>query len=276
MTSPTAAADDQRVRLWLEIREPLERQLAPLGRAAMATLRLKPGERVLDIGCGVGGTPRELAEAVGAEGRVVGLDVLEAAIDVARSDALLPGNVSFLRGDAQFLPFEAGAYDAVFSRFGMMFFADPVAAFENLRRALRSGGRLAFVCWRNLDENELDHLPLRAAAPVLPARLVAETASADWFSFADREQLHDLLGQAGFIDTSIMPHDQQVGCGSLQATLDVCSRVGALGKILREHPEFRDAALEALAGALAGRDGSDGPTLRAAVWVVFARSALRG
>lgn len=272
MTQRYAGDQDRRVRLWLQIRTPLERQLAPLGHVAINALNLAQSEHVLDIGCGVGATPHDLAKAVGAEGRVVGLDVLQTAIDVASSDVDLPPNVSFLCGDAQTLPLEAGAFDAAFSRFGVMVFNDPVAAFANIRRALKPGGRLAFVCWRRLSENELDHLPLRAASPVLPADLVAEAEAAEWFSFADRDHVQDCLSRAGFADIQIVAHDAGVSCGSLEATLDVCCRVGALGKILRQHPQFHHDASKALAAALADRDGPDGPRLRAAIWVISARN----
>jgi SAM-dependent methyltransferase len=273
MTLPQAYSGDLLVRIWLEIREPLERQLEPLGQAVMAALLPLPGELVLDIGCGIGGTPLALARAVGSSGQVVGADVLQAAIDVARRDPDLPQSVTFICGDVQSYPFRTGSFDAAFSRFGVMFFADPVAAFSNIRRALRPGGRLGFVCWRGLDENELDELPLRAASSCLPAPLVAGTASAGWFSFSDQESIRDILARAGFADVRIAPHDEQVGCGDFQATVDVCSRVGALGKILRDHPEYRSKAVPALEQALRPLDGPTGPVLRAATWVVTARTA---
>ena len=263
--------DHPRVRSWLRIREPLERQLEPLGRAAMETLALKPGERVLDVGCGIGGTPAALAEAVGTEGRVVGLDLLQSAVDVARRTAGLPQTISFLCGDAQTYPFEAKSFDAVFSRFGMMFFDDPAAAFRNMRRAMRPGGRLGFVCWRGLEENELDELPVRVAARHLPANAVSDTARAGWFSFADRAYLQTLLVQAGFTALEITPHDAQVSSGSLHAMVEVCAEVGALGAILRHNPDLRPRALAALEQALAERDGPAGPELRAAVWIVAAK-----
>lgn len=273
MTSLQADSGESRVRVWLEIREPLERQLAPLGQAVMAAIQPLSGERVLDIGCGIGGTPLALARAVGASGRVVGVDLLQAAIDVARRDPGLPRNVTFLCADVQSHPFETGSFDAAFSRFGVMFFADPVEAFSNIRRALRPGARLGFVCWRGLSENELDELPLRAAASCLPDRLVADTASAGWFSFSDPDNIREILTRARFCDVKIAPYDQQVRCGDLQATVDVCSRVGALGKILRDHPEFRSEAVPALEQALRPLDGPSGPALRAATWVVTARTA---
>jgi SAM-dependent methyltransferase len=105
MTLPQAYSDELRVRIWLEIREPLERQLEPLGQAAMAALQPLPGQRVLDIGCGIGGTPLALARAVGSSGQVVGADLLQPAIDVARRDPGLPRNVTFLCGDVQSYPF---------------------------------------------------------------------------------------------------------------------------------------------------------------------------
>lgn len=273
MQSSNPIADDPRVRAWLEVREPLERQLEPLGEAVMAELELLPGERVLDIGCGVGATPLALARAVGTSGQVVAVELLRAAIEVARRDPSLPRNVDFLCGDAQSYPFAPGSFDAVFSRFGVMFFADPAAAFGNLRRALRPGGRLGFVCWRGLDENELDELPLRAASAFLPAQLVADTASSTWFSFSRPESIHEVLAHAGFSDVKIAPHDEQVRSGDLQAMVDVCSRVGALGKILRDHPDLRREAIPALRRALETLDGPGGPALRAATWVVTARAS---
>lgn len=264
--------DHPRVRAWLEIREALERQLAPLGAAAIAALRPQPGERVLDVGCGIGGTPLALAQAVGPDGRVVGFDLLEAAVAVMRGEPDLPANLTFERGDAQTYPFEAGAFDGVYSRFGLAFFDDPAAAFANLRRALRPGGRLAFVSWRGLDENELDHLPLRAAAGRLPAELVAATAGAGWFSLADPEGLRAVLAEAGFRDVEVTPHDAAVGSGSLRAMVEVCTRVGALGAILREHPQWAPGAVAALEAALRERDGPEGPQLRAATWIVTARA----
>lgn len=272
MAPPEPIVDDLRVRAWLEIREPLERQLEPLGRAAIAALGPLPGERVLDVGCGIGATPLALARAVGPSGQVVAIDLLQAAIDMARADRGSPANLAFLCGDAQSYPFEPGSFDAVFSRFGVMAFADAAAAFANLRRALRPGGRLGFVCWRGLDENELDELPLRAASPHLPVQFVTDAASSGWFSLSDRERLRVVLALAGFVDVRIAPHDEQVGSGDLRAMVEVCSRVGALGKILREHPELRRQAVPALEQALRVLDGPAGPLLRAATWVVAARA----
>jgi len=274
MSGPSQHTDAERtrVRAWLEVREPLERQLEPLGRADMAALCLTPGERVLDVGCGIGSTPFALAHAVGPTGHVVGMDVLQAALDVLRTDKRLTENVAFLRGDAQSHPFARASFDAAFSRFGVMFFADPVAAFGNIRRALRPGGRLGFVCWRGLDENELDQLPLRAATPHLPTQLVANTASSGWFSFSDEDSIRRALTNAGFADMKIVSHDEQVASGSLQAMVDVCSRVGALGAILRNRPDLRRNAVLALEEALRGLEGPNGPTLRAATWVVTARA----
>lgn len=238
----------------------------------MAALHPSLGERILDVGCGIGGTPRTLAQAVGPNGQVVAMDLLQAAVDVARADPGLPTNVTFLCGDAQSYPFEPASFDAVFSRFGLMFFADPARAFQNIRRTLRPGGRLGFICWRGLEENELDELPLRAASPHLPPQLVADSASSVWFSFSDAETIRTTLTAAGFVEIDVAPHDEWVGSGDLQGMVDVCSRVGALGAILREHPHLAPKAIPALEIALRDLDGPRGPHLRAATWIVSARS----
>lgn len=238
----------------------------------MAMLKLQRGDRVLDIGCGIGATPFALSRAVGNAGEVVAVDLLRGAIEILAADPGLPGNISLVCGDAQTLPMESATFDAAFSRFGVMFFADPLAAFRNVRRALRSGGRLGFVCWRAFDENELDELPLRAALDHLPPDVVAGAARAAPFSFSDPAYVQSLLTQAGFSEIEISAHDEVVGSGGLAAMVAVLSRVGALGKILRDHPELRCDVVPAVEQALSGRDGPLGPGLRAATWVVLARA----
>ncbi len=261
-----------RVRTWLEIREPLERQLEPLGRAAMEALDVSEGHRVLDVGCGIGGTPIALSKRVGPSGSVVGLDILSDAIDALRGDGGNPDNVDFICGDAQRYGFSEGSFDAIFSRFGVMFFDDATEAFRNLLKALRPGGRLGFVCWRNLSDNELDELPLRAASPHLPSDLVNSTAASAWFSFSKAETIRRVLDGAGFSEVEITSRDEWIGSGSLRDMVAVCSRVGALGAILRDHPHLTRKAVLALEDALRERDGPNGPELRAGVWIVTAKA----
>ena len=127
----------------------IEAGFAPFGRAMFDAARLRPGERVLDVGCGFGTTTIEAAECVAPSGRVLGVDISAAMLEPARQRvaAAAIGNIELLEADAQVHPFAAGAFDAMISRFGLMFFEDPDAAFANLARALRPGGRLVFVCW---------------------------------------------------------------------------------------------------------------------------------
>ena len=176
----------------------------------------------------------------------------------------------FIHADAQLFPFEPAAFDAAFSRFGVMFFADPIAAFINIRRSLKPNGRLAFVCWRALEENPLDIVPLGAASPHLPPQPELAPDAPGPFAFADPGRLRGLLEGAGFRAVEITAHDEQVGSGDLDKMLAVCSRVGALGKILREGPGLGAAALPAVRSALAAYDGPEGVRLNAATWIVTA------
>jgi SAM-dependent methyltransferase len=268
---PGLTQDELRVGAWAEIRELLERQLAPLGRRALAALAPGPGENVLDIGCGGGETALALARAVAPDGTVVGIDLSAAVLAFAQRAAEGCKCVRFVQADAQVFPFEPASFDAAFSRFGVMFFADPVAAFVNIRRSLRPNGRLAFVCWRALEENPLDILPLRAASAHLPPQPAHDPDAPGPFTFANPDRVRGILQGAGFGEIEITAHDEQVGSGGLDAMLAVCSRVGALGKILRENPALRAAALPAVRAALAAHDGPQGVRLNAATWVVTAR-----
>jgi SAM-dependent methyltransferase len=269
---PSLTQDDVRIAAWAEVREPLERQLAPLGRRALAALAPRPGESVLDIGCGGGETALDLARLVAPDGTVVGIDLSAAVLAFAQRAAKGCKRVRFIQADAQVFPFEQAAFDAAFSRFGVMFFADPTAAFINIRRSLRPNARLAFVCWRALEENPLDILPLKAASVHLPPQPAHDPDAPGPFAFADPDRVRGILERAGFGEVEITAHDEQVGSGDLDTMVAVCSRVGALGKILRENPELRAATLPAVRSALAAYDGPDGVRLNAATWVVAARA----
>jgi SAM-dependent methyltransferase len=271
-TQTAVTLDEIRLSAWAEVRDLLELQLAPLGRRAFEALAPRPGESVLDLGCGGGTTALDLARAVAPAGTVVGVDASAEVLAFAQRLADGCERVRWVHADAQVFPFEPSSFDAAFSRFGVMFFADPIAAFMNIRRSLRPNGRLAFVCWRTLEENPLDDLPLRAAAAHLPLQPADDPDAPGPFAFADPVRLRDILGRAGYADIEITAHDEQVGSGDLDAMLAVCSRVGALGKILRENPELRDAALPAVRSALAVHDGPDGVKLNAATWVVTPRA----
>ena len=256
---------------WADLQGPLDRQLAPLGRAAMAALAPRPGERVLDIGCGAGGTSLQLAQAIAPGGDVTGVDISRPLLEVARQRASGIARLSFVEADAQTYPFETAGFDAVFSRFGVMFFADPVAAFANIRRALKPGGRLAFVCWRAPAENPIMTLPMAAALAHLPPPAPPEPGAPGPFAFADPERVRTLLGAAGFADIALTPHNEKIGGGDLDTVLSLALKVGPLGAMLREHPDQRDTVIASVRAALAAHNGPDGVKLDSATWIVTAR-----
>ncbi len=256
---------------WASLQAPLDRQLAPLGRAAMAALLPRPGERILDIGCGAGQTSLDLARAVAPGGEVMGADISGTLLAVARDRAAELDGVRFVEADAQTHPFETGRFDAVFSRFGVMFFADPAAAFANIQRAVKPGGRLAFVCWRRPDENPIMTLPMAAAAPFLPPPAPPEPGAPGPFAFADPDRIRAVLGAGGFADITVTPHDEKVGAGDLDTVLAMTLKVGPLGAMLRDHPDKRDTVIAAVRTALAPHEGPDGVKLDSATWIVTAR-----
>jgi SAM-dependent methyltransferase len=269
---PTLTEDEVRVQAWAEVWELLELQLAPLGRRALEALAIRSGENVLDIGCGGGTTALNLARVVAPDGTVVGVDVSAAVLAFARKMAQGCERVRFVQADAQTYPFEPASFDAAYSRFGVMFFPKPSVAFSNIRRSLRPNGRLGFVCWRTLGENLLDSVPLGAASIHLPPQPAQDSDAPGPFAFANPDRVHRILKAAGFREIEITAYDERVGSGDIDSMLAVCSRVGALGKVLRENPGLQAAALPAVRLALAAHDGPDGVKLKAATWIVTARN----
>ncbi|WP_234905151.1 class I SAM-dependent methyltransferase [Rhizobium rhizogenes] len=253
------------VKAWAEAYQLIDLQLSRLGLRAIETLDLGAGDIILDIGCGAGQTLLQLAERVGAEGRVIGVDVAPLLLEIASRRTEPLSQVRLIQADAQSLDLSSESTDAVFSRFGVMSFDDPVAAFANFRRILRPSGTLAFTCWRSLEDNELDHLPLSAAG-------LQSSVDESPFSFADPEYIRGILEAAGFEEIVIQSHDEKVSSGDLDAMSWVLLKVGPLGKIVRENPALRATAEPLLRKALAALGDPSRVELLASVWIVTARA----
>lgn len=259
-------------RTWAELNDRLDRQIEGVGRAAIEALAPKPGERILDVGCGGGQTTLLLAERVGPTGSVVGADISRPMLELAwRRGEGLP-NVQFRQADAQVEDFGAGAFDGVFSRFGVMFFADPKAAFANLRSALKPGGRLAFACWRAAAENPLMTAPMAAAAHRLPPLPPSDPTAPGPFAFADPDRVRGILEGAGFRDVKVEPLDLPLGGNTLEEALTLALRIGPLGARLREQPELAPSVTADVREALARHEKDGRVWMPGAIWIVTARA----
>lgn len=259
---------------WAALQALLDRQLDPLGRAVIEAIAPQPGERILDVGCGCGHTSVELAAVVGDGGVVVGADISRPMLDVARTRDLPEGvrRPTFVEADAQVATFADAPFDAIFSRFGVMFFADTVAAFANLKAALKPGGRLGFVAWRSPTENLWMRLPAEAAAPFLPPRAPSDPDAPGPYRLADGGLIERCLAAAGFTDIAIRPHDVPVGGLELDDALRLALKVGPLGAALREFPDKADDVIAAVRGVLAQHVDAEGRVhMPSASWIVTAR-----
>lgn len=275
-SAPNAAQaaywNEQAGPTWAELQSPLDRQLAPLGARAIEALAPRPGERILDIGCGAGAASLDLARAVGASGSVLGVDLSRPLLDIARKRADGLANVRFEEADAQAYPFEPASFDAAFSRFGVMFFSDPPAAFANIRRALKPGGRLAFVCWREPALNPAMTLAMMAAVAYVEPPPPPQPGAPGPFAFADPDHVRGILEAGGLTNVSLTSFETKIGSGDLETTLGLSLRVGPLGAVLREHPDKREAVIDAVREAYRAHEGPDGVKLDSATWIVTARA----
>lgn len=260
---------------WAAMQDQLDRQIGPLGERAMAALAPEVGERAIDIGCGCGQTTMALAARVGPRGSVLGVDISRPMLEVARRRVAAAGlaQVTLSEADAQTHGFAAGVFDAVFSRFGVMFFSDPAAAFANIRKALRPGGRLGFVCWRPFADNPWMMVPLTAALQHLPPIPPPTDPFAPGpFALADADRLRGFLSNAGFADICIEPFDAMIGAPDLDQAVEVALKVGPLGALLRDQPDKADLVVGAIRQALAAYIAAEGVRLPSATWIVRARA----
>lgn len=257
----------------------LDLMLEDFGKAALAAANAQSGEYILDIGCGSGTSTFPLAEQAGPDGHVLGVDISQQLVEIARAATPVGAPIEFRCADAATSPLPEGGFDLLFSRFGVMFFDDPVAAFAHMRRALKPGGRLAFVCWRGAQENDWVRLPMAAI------RDIVETAPADPnapgpFAFGDRQRLADILAAAGFAAIDVVPFDTSLAYGrgatreaAIDDALDMAFQVGPLSRALADQPDdIRARAADAVRAAFARRPGETSVRIDGAAWIVTAQN----
>jgi SAM-dependent methyltransferase len=261
--------------MWLQREARIDTAVGALGAQAIAAAAPAAGETVLDVGCGTGSTTRVLARAVAPSGTVLGLDLSAAmAAEAARRAAAEGlGNLRFVAADASSFSFEPASFDLLFSRFGVMFFGDPPAAFAHLRGALKRGGRITFLCWRPFKENAWAFVPFMAAAPLVPPLPRPGPEDPGPFAFGDPDRVRRILAAAGFGDVRIDPVDapMPLSDNGLDAAVVQAIGVGPLARLLRgATPELQARASDAVRTALAPHLVDGVVSLPAAGWIVKA------
>lgn len=256
---------------WADLETLMDRLYQPIGEAVADRADPPIGGHVLDVGCGAGATTVDLARRVGPTGRCTGVDISAPLLEAARRRAAAVANVGFLEADAQTHDFGEAVFDAVTSRFGVMFFTDPDAAFANLKRAAKPGGALAFTCWREAADNPLTLIPLEAAAKFLPDLIPPPADAPGRFAFANPERVRDILRRGGWSDIEITPLDTPTPL-SLDEMLDLSLKFGVLGTALPQQDEtVRDKVRQAVTERLSTHVQDGIIPMSAACWRVSAR-----
>lgn len=221
-------------RAWIALQEVLDQVFQPIEDLLVDALSSETASRVLDVGCGTGSTTVAVARRLGARSGCTGVDISEPMIAAARGRAERErASVTFIVADAQTYAFEPATFDAVMSRFGVMFFNDPVHAFRNLRRAARAGAMARLVVWRGPTENPFMTTAEHAAAPFLPELPPRRPDEPGQFAFADRDRVRRILDESGWSKATIEPID--VPCALPETALvHYFTQLGPVGRILQQ------------------------------------------
>ncbi len=264
-------------RKFIKYQHALDVMIGPFGDAAMAKLEVQQGEVALDVGCGCGATTIELARQVGSRGEAVGVDISE--IMLARAEDVAAHaeatNVFFEHADVETSPLHRDSFDIAFSRFGVMFFQNPVTAFSNIARVLHDKGRIGFACWQPIDKNPWLGLQMQAVLPFVdpPEPMPADAPGP--FSLADPDRIRQVLSESGFTDINVDGFTPDIILGAthdLDDAVDFGLEMGPAGTLLEGADDGTIAkATAAVRSALAPHHGAEGVKVGAAAWIVTAR-----
>lgn len=277
-TQQIAHWNSPQMRNWSERHGVIDAFFREVTARLMAFAAPAPGEAVIDIGCGSGTTLLAAAEAVGPEGRVLGIDVAEASIATARQRISTAGltQAEAVVADATDYPFPAAAFDLALSRYGVMFFADPAASFANIRKGLKPGGRLRLAVFRTGEENPWATGALATIADLVPPAPPAGPEAPGQFSWASPERVRRILTHAGFHEIELTPFDLKLHLappGKPEEAMAHSRVLGGVARALAAADEATRAAMEErLRHWFAAQEGPQGIALPAALWLVGARA----
>lgn len=257
---------------WVRHADAIDGMLTELTAAAFDALCLEAGDSVVDIGCGGGATTLKAADLVGAEGRAVGVDISRPLLQLARQRAEGRSNANFVEADAGAAAIAGAPFHAAFSRFGVMFFEDPVAAFANIRRQLAPDGRLVFACWRPFPENLWSAEPLAALAPILKEPLKpADPNLPGPFALSDPDKVKRILDGAGWRDVSIARWDGNVKVGAnAEDAAAFLLKIGPCARAMNEQGLDPADVRRLLLDFLRRHEGPGGIQRPAASWIARA------
>lgn len=279
-------ADTPFVEFWNEVLAPkffkfkhvLVDGLSQHSEAVFPSLPVNKGDRVLDVGCGFGDTAIKLANLVGPEGEVIGVDCCDAFLDYAIEDVAKKGitNVSFMRGDAE-IALPVGEFDFVFSRFGTMFFANPVAGLRNMRKALRPGGKIVHIVWRERADNPWLSMAKDVVLQYLPQPGAdALTCGPGPFSMSNEETVKIMMKSAGFQDTSHHRVDAPVLVGNdVDDAIAFQLALGPAGEVFREAGDEAEQKRDKIEASLAEainkqKISTEGIVMDSSSWIISA------
>jgi SAM-dependent methyltransferase len=268
--------NSEATRRWVTEQARIDRLMAEVTDAALAAAAPKPGENVLDIGCGTGTTTLRLVEAVQPTGNVLGVDISEQQLGLARQRIAAAGarNVQLVLDDAATHGFPAETFDLVVTRFGVMFFADPAAAFSNIRRGMKPGGRLLLAVFRSGPENPWATAAVAAIRHLVPPPPVLGPDDPGQFSWSDPARIKRILNGGGFKDVVLTPLDLSFHLGvDAAGAAEFATFIGQSARLLQGQPdETVRAARTALQDLFKKHEGPNGVSLPGALWLVSARA----
>jgi SAM-dependent methyltransferase len=265
---------------WAQEDDTMAQLLRSISEALVAHAQIGACRTALDIGCGGGSQSVMLAEELGAGARVVGVDISQPMLAVARDKAAVAGaelaDMDFLQADAATHAFSPAEFDLVFSRFGVMFFDDPVSAFRNIHQALQTDGRLAFCCWQPVKANDWTRLPLQAALQHVPAPAPADPDAPGPFAFSDPERVRSILQDSGFHEVVIEPYSTALRFGrasSLSQSVRELAMIGPVSRLLVDQDQsVLERVFEAMEEVLSPHYEEGALSLTGAVWFVTAKA----
>jgi ubiquinone/menaquinone biosynthesis C-methylase UbiE len=260
-------------RAWVDAQQFLDQMFKPLEELLVEAVAAASRNRVLDVGCGTGATTLAVARRLGWKGHCIGIDISDPMIAAGRARAEREGVAAhFIRANAQVYAFEPDSVDMIISRFGVMFFDDPVEAFANLLRAASHDAELRLIVWRSAEDNPFMTTAERAAAPILPNLPARRPDGPGQFAFADRERVSAILEKSGWAEIDLRPVD--VDCTLPETELiRYLTRLGTVGMALQEADDStRARVVEIVRPAFDPYVHGTEARFTAACWMIGARA----